>query len=59
MTDQASPRSIEQSLGVVGVDRSPGSKSALQWAMTPTLQVGAGVRALATWQDLTMVAATP
>lgn len=36
---------------VVGVDGSPGSKTALRWAMTQARLSGATVEAVATWQD--------
>jgi nucleotide-binding universal stress UspA family protein len=35
---------------VVGVDGSPGSHSALRWAMTYAAQVGGTVEAIGTWQ---------
>jgi nucleotide-binding universal stress UspA family protein len=48
MTDHAadSTRRI-----VVGVDGSPGSKTALKWAMTQARLTGATVEAITTWQD--------
>jgi nucleotide-binding universal stress UspA family protein len=39
---------------VVGVDGSPGSKSALKWAMTQAQLTGAKVEAIASWQDPVM-----
>lgn len=39
---------------VVGVDGSPGSKSALRWAMTQAQLTGAKVEAIACWQDPVM-----
>lgn len=36
---------------VVGVDGSPGSKSALTWAMNQARLTGATVEAITTWQD--------
>ena len=39
---------------VVGVDGSPGSKTALTWAMTQARLTGATVEAVTTWQDPVM-----
>lgn len=39
---------------VVGVDGSPGSKSALRWAMTQAQLTGAKVEAIISWQDPVM-----
>ncbi len=36
---------------VVGVDGSPGSRTALRWAMTQARLLGARVEAVAAWQD--------
>jgi len=36
---------------VVGVDGSPGSKTALLWAMTQARQTGATIEAVTVWQD--------
>ena len=36
---------------VVGVDGSPGSKTALKWAMNQAHLTGATVEAITTWQD--------
>lgn len=38
---------------VVGVDGSPGSKTALRWAMDQAHLTGATVEAITTWQDPT------
>jgi nucleotide-binding universal stress UspA family protein len=50
MTDQ--PIKDSQRI-VVGVDGSPGSKTALRWAMTQAQLTGATVEAVAGWQDPT------
>ena len=36
---------------VVGVDGSPGSKTALKWAMNQARLTGATVEAITSWQD--------
>jgi nucleotide-binding universal stress UspA family protein len=52
MTDQTSQETRPRI--VVGIDGSPGSKTALQWALTQAKLVGATVEAVATWQDPAM-----
>jgi nucleotide-binding universal stress UspA family protein len=39
---------------VVGVDGSPGSKSALRWAITQAQLTGATIEAITSWQDPVM-----
>lgn len=55
MTDEVDeqPRRI-----VVGVDGSPGSRSALRWAITHARLIGAEVDAVIAWQDPVMVGYT-
>jgi nucleotide-binding universal stress UspA family protein len=54
MTDQSDHIVQDNPRIVVGIDGSPGSKTALQWAMTQAKLVGARVEAVASWQDPAM-----
>lgn len=51
MTDQTSDRTRHI---VVGIDGSPGSRTALAWAMTQAKLTGAEIEAVAAWQESVM-----